>query len=107
MMRSMVAQLSPADELPRLYRATLAGVETLERRGRRSEAAAIRREAIAAYSAAWDDRHRDLLTGLLERVRRECERGQFPVVTGPSVVGRYSGRGRIGRKPVEPRTSVG
>jgi hypothetical protein len=74
MIGNMVAELSPADELPRLYRATLVGIDTLERRGRRAEAAAIRREAIACYSAAWDEHHRHVLAGLLERVRRECER---------------------------------
>jgi hypothetical protein len=75
MLSSMVHQPSPAEELPALYRAALDGVAALERRGQRVVAAAIRREAIAAYSAAWDDHNRIVLAGLVERTRRELARG--------------------------------
>jgi len=81
MLRNMVAQLSPAEDLPALYRAVLAGVEALERRGRRSHAAAIRREAIRAYSEAWDERHRNLMVGLVERLQRDLDQGAEPAPT--------------------------
>ena len=77
----MVAQLSPAEQLPALYRAVLAGVEALERRDRRSQAAAIRREAIRAYSEAWDDRHRGVMISLVDRLHKELDRGTVPVST--------------------------
>jgi hypothetical protein len=70
----VVPPTSPSQDLPALYRAVLDGVATLELRGERVTAAAIRREAIAAYSAAWDDRHRAVLSSLVGRVRRELER---------------------------------
>jgi hypothetical protein len=70
----MESQASPAEELPALYRAVLEGVGSLERHGERTAAAAIRREATAAYSAAWDERHRAQLLTLHARVRRELAR---------------------------------
>ena len=70
----MPAPYSSNDEFPALYRAVLDGVAEMERRGGRSEAAAIRRQAIAAYSAAWTDRHRGVLFELGARTRRELER---------------------------------
>lgn len=75
MLAAMVAQNSPSTDLPALYRAVLDGVAELERRGQRSTAAQIRRDAIAAYSAAWDDHHRALLAALTVRVQRELDRG--------------------------------
>lgn len=71
----MVAPIPPSAELPALYRAVLDGVAALERRGERPLATSIRRQAIAAYANAWDDRHRERLVALLERVRRELARG--------------------------------
>jgi hypothetical protein len=71
----MVAPTPPSAELPALYRAVLDGVAVLERRGERAVATSIRRQAIAAYANAWDERHRERLTALLERVRREINRG--------------------------------
>lgn len=71
----MPAPYSPNDEFPALYRAVLDGVAEMVRRGERSEAASIRRQAIAAYSAAWTDRHRAILFDLGARTRRELERG--------------------------------
>lgn len=70
----MVAPTPPSAELPALYRAVLDGVAILERRGERTLATSIRRQAIAAYANAWDDRHRERLAALLERVRREIAR---------------------------------
>src|SRR6266540_5085363 len=70
----VVPPTSPSQDLPALYRAVLDGVAALELSGERVTAAAIRREAIAAYSAAWDDRHRAILSSLVGRVRRELER---------------------------------
>jgi hypothetical protein len=70
----VVPPTSPSQDLPALYRVVLDGVAALELRGERVTAAAIRREAIAAYSAAWDDRHRAILSSLVGRVRRELER---------------------------------
>jgi hypothetical protein len=74
MLDAMVAQNSPSTDLPALYRAVLDGIAELERRGQRSTAAQIRRDAIAAYSAAWDDHHRALLASLTVRVKRELDR---------------------------------
>ncbi len=71
----MVAPIPPSAELPALYRAVLDGVAILERRGERSLATSIRRQAIAAYANAWDDRHRERLAALLERLRRELAKG--------------------------------
>jgi hypothetical protein len=72
----MVAPIPPSAELPALYRAVLDGVAILERRGERSLATSIRRQAIAAYANAWDDRHRERLAALLERLRRELAKGE-------------------------------
>jgi hypothetical protein len=47
-------QLPVAEVLPGLYRAVLDAVARLESHGRRREAAAIRAEATAAYSKAWN-----------------------------------------------------
>jgi len=80
----MVAQSSPAEELPALYRATLDLVGALERCGQRTAATAIRRDAIAAYSAAWDDHQRGVLIGLVERGRKELGRGSPQRVSLPA-----------------------
>jgi hypothetical protein len=70
----VVPQPPPSQDLPELYRAVLDGVAALERAGERATASAIRREAIAAYSGAWDDRHRGVMCTLLVRLRRELDR---------------------------------
>ena len=72
----MVAPTPPSAELPALYRAVLDGVALLERRGQRTVATSIRRQAIAAYANAWDERHRERLAALHERVRREIAKGE-------------------------------
>lgn len=61
---------SIAHELPELYRSVLDRVALLERRGLRSEAALIRRDAIVAYSVNWDDRARRRMTNLIGRADR-------------------------------------
>jgi hypothetical protein len=68
-----VDELPPAEEFPQLYRAILDRVDRLERLGERREAARIRREAIAAYSTAWDVAHRRRLELVYRRVERALE----------------------------------
>jgi hypothetical protein len=67
-------QLSPADDLPALYREVLDAVSLLERQGLRVEAGRIRVEATETYSVAWDDEHRQRLQQLVERSRHMLER---------------------------------
>lgn len=74
----MVAPTPPSAELPALYRAVLDGVAALERHGARALAASLRRQAIAAYSSSWDDRHRERLASLYERIQRELTRDAAP-----------------------------
>ncbi len=65
----MKSQLSPAEDLPALYRVILDGVSVLERRGARTEAGRIRQAATRAYSTAWNDEHLRRLEQLVERCR--------------------------------------
>ena len=69
----MESQFSPDKDLPALYRAVLDTVDLLERRGERSIAAEIRREAIQAYSTAWNEGQRDRLIALRDRGRRALQ----------------------------------
>jgi hypothetical protein len=62
--------LSPAEQLPAIYRAVLDSVAELERRGKRFEASRFRSEAIRAYSRAWDIRGRRRLESILRRAQR-------------------------------------
>jgi hypothetical protein len=62
--------ISPAHELPELYRAVLERVGSLELGGHRREGELIRREAVAAYSRAWDDAARRRLEHLRIRAER-------------------------------------
>ena len=59
-----------AEELPTLYRTILTLVGELERRDGRDEADRIRRQAVLAYSTAWDERQRRRLEQLEHRLRR-------------------------------------
>ena len=59
-----------SEVLPGLYRAVLDAVARLERNGRRREAAAIRAEATAAYSKAWDAAAERRLRSLCARADR-------------------------------------
>jgi hypothetical protein len=61
-------QLRP-DDFPGLYRAVLDAAAELERRGDRSAAARLRREAADAYSV-WDEQGRRRLIALLTGTRR-------------------------------------
>ncbi len=70
---TMKAQLSPAEDLPALYRAVLDAVALLEHRGARHEASRIRQDATRAYSRAWDEEQRQRLEQLVERSRQAIE----------------------------------
>ncbi len=67
---AMETSLSPAEELPALYRAILDGIAELERLGQRREAGLVRSEATRVYSSSWD------ASGLrrLDQLRRHVER---------------------------------
>jgi len=65
-----VEGISPAHELPDLYRAVLERVGSLEQSGHRREGELIRREAVAAYSRAWDEATRRRLDHLRLRAER-------------------------------------
>jgi hypothetical protein len=56
--------------LPSLYRSILVLVGELERRDGRREASRIRKQALAAYATAWDDRQHRRLAQLEEELRR-------------------------------------
>jgi hypothetical protein len=59
--------MSPAEELPALYRALLDRVAQIEAEGRRATAYRLRSEATRIYSKSWDDRARRALQDLLGR----------------------------------------
>ena len=69
----MKSQLSPAEDLPALYRLILDGVSVLERRGARTEAGRIRSAATRAYSTAWNAEQFRRLEQLVERCRLAIE----------------------------------
>ncbi len=60
-------QISPAEELPALYRAILDRVADLESDGERVRAASVRADATRIYSRAWDEPARRGLTALLQK----------------------------------------
>ena len=62
--------LSPAEQLPAIYRAVLDSIAELERRGQRLEASRFRVAAIQAYSRSWDARGRRRLESILQRAHR-------------------------------------
>jgi hypothetical protein len=69
-MLGSVEGTSVAHELPELYRTVLERVASLELIGQRREGEAVRREAVRAYSRAWDDAARRRLTQLRLRAER-------------------------------------
>ena len=71
-----VENLSPAEDLPTLYRSVLDGVAELERLGERREAARVRSEAIRVYSRSWDAKGRDRLESILKRAERTVAASQ-------------------------------
>jgi hypothetical protein len=75
--------MSPAEELPRLYRAILDRVAELEGRGERAEADRIRRSATEHYSGAWDAAGRRGLVALLARADRTLAGEAPPRPWGP------------------------
>ena len=80
---------SPAHELPELYRAVLERIGALEQTGHRREAERIRREAVTAYSRAWDDTARRRLQQLRLRAERTMGIGERSrrEPAAPAVVG--------------------
>jgi hypothetical protein len=72
--------LSPAEQLPAIYRAVLDSVAELERRGERFEASRFRREAIQAYSRSWDVRGRRRLESILRRAQRALAEAPEPIL---------------------------
>ena len=103
----MVAPTPPSAELPALYRAVLDGVALLERRGQRTVATSIRRQAIAAYANAWDERHRERLNALHERVRREIAKRRRPSRARPSSAGSCATLGALRRSKTPERRRRG
>lgn len=81
----MKSQLSPAEDLPALYRVVLDGVGVLERRGARSEAQRIRHAATRAYSTAWNDDQLRRLEQLVERCRLAIEHTERTTYGRPRV----------------------
>jgi hypothetical protein len=69
---------SVAEDLPELYREILDRVADLERMGARAEAARIRASATRAYSNAWDESARRVLTGLIARAGRAAAAPRHP-----------------------------
>jgi hypothetical protein len=65
-----VDTVSPAEELPTLYRAVLDGVAELERLGERREANRVRADAVRTYSRSWDAAGRRRLELILRRAER-------------------------------------
>ena len=62
--------LSPAEELPGLYRMVLERVAQLEGIGERHEAGQIRLSATTSYSGAWNEAGRHRLVALVGRADR-------------------------------------
>lgn len=79
-----VEGMSVAHELPELYRAILARVASLEVNGHRREAELIRREAVAAYSRAWDEVARRRLEHLQSRAERVLDGHERPRAARPA-----------------------
>jgi hypothetical protein len=63
-------ELSPAEELPGLYRMVLDRVGQLELIGERHEAGQVRLSATTVYSGAWNDAGRHRLIALIGRADR-------------------------------------
>ena len=79
-----VEGMSVAHELPEIYRAVLDRVASLELIGHRREADLIRREAVAAYSRAWDDAAKRRLERLRARAERVVDGNERPRIERPA-----------------------
>ena len=76
--------MSPAEELPALYRALLDRVAQIEAEGQRAYAFRIRSEAVRIYSKSWDDRARRGLQELLARNTDDARLEQPELAHGPA-----------------------
>lgn len=74
---------SVAHELPEIYRAVLDRIASLELIGHRREAELIRREAVAAYSRAWDETAHRRLGRLRARAERVVNGHERPRLERP------------------------
>ena len=70
--------LSPAEDLPSLYRAILDGIAELERLGDRRAAGLVRADAIRIYSRSWDSKSRSRLAAILKRTERTLDERRDP-----------------------------
>jgi hypothetical protein len=75
-----VENLSPAEDLPTLYRAILDGIAELERLGERRAADRVRTDAIRFYSRSWDSKSRRHLEAILRRTERTLAEHRDPGV---------------------------
>jgi hypothetical protein len=73
--------INAPEHVPQLFRLVLDLVVELERKGGRREAGRMRSEAIAAYSAGWDEASRRRLERIVETLQRRLSnrghRGRF------------------------------
>jgi hypothetical protein len=75
----MLSTLSPAEDLPTLYRSLLDAVAELETRGAHRQATVVRAAATRAYSTSWDETGRRQLEQLARRVGRVIDEIDHPV----------------------------
>jgi hypothetical protein len=68
--RPPTERLPAPEQVPQLYRSALDLVHELEQRGARREAERLRRDAIAAYSAGWDEGGCRRLERIVETLQR-------------------------------------
>ncbi len=79
--RAVEPLASVAEELPALYRDVLDALADLERRGDRTIAIRLRREALATYALPWDaetQRKLEHLRGRIDGARRQALSGPLP-----------------------------
>jgi hypothetical protein len=102
MLLVMDGPVSPADELPALYRAILDGLAPLERTSARPEALRIRARASRIYAQSWSENGRRSLHSLLRRIERvTANLDRAGNAKRPAPVGRS--RWRSARRPIPTR----